>query len=74
MQGYGEFIKPRWMNKMLSWQEPKGCYSDDRQSFLKLTGFVGPASAPSTKDREVSFQISYYIPTYLRLLADFQNK
>lgn len=52
-QGYGEFIKPRWMNKILSWQEPKGCYADDRQPFLRLTGFVGPAANPPPKDREV---------------------
>lgn len=41
------------MNKILSWQEPKGCYADDRQPFLKLSGFVGPASSPPPKDREV---------------------
>ncbi|XP_013169222.1 PREDICTED: uncharacterized protein LOC106118972 [Papilio xuthus] len=56
-QGYGEFIKPRWMNKILAWQEPKGCYSDDRQSFLKLTGFVGPASSPPPKDREEEYRV-----------------
>lgn len=39
-QGYGEFIKPRWMNKIVSWQEPKGCFADDRQPFVKLTGYV----------------------------------
>lgn len=52
-QGYGEFIKPRWMNKVLAWQEPKGCYADDRQPFLKLTGFIGPATSSSPKEREV---------------------
>lgn len=52
-QGYGEFIKPRWMNRILAWQEPKGCYSDDRQPFLRLTGFVGPTSATTQKEREV---------------------
>ncbi|CAH2037587.1 unnamed protein product, partial [Iphiclides podalirius] len=56
-QGYGEFIKPRWMNKILSWQEPKGCYADDRQPFLKLTGFVGPANSPATKDREEEYRV-----------------
>lgn len=53
-QGYGEFIKPRWMNKVLSWQEPKGCYADDRQPFMRLTGFIGPAVSPPAKDREVN--------------------
>ncbi|XP_047529883.1 UPF0764 protein C16orf89 homolog [Vanessa atalanta] len=56
-QGYGEFIKPRWMNKVISWQEPKGCYADDRQPFLKLTGFVGPASSPPPKDREEEYRV-----------------
>ncbi|KAG6442334.1 UPF0764 protein C16orf89 homolog [Manduca sexta] len=56
-QGYGEFIKPRWMNKILSWQEPKGCYADDRQPFLKLTGFVGPASSPPSKEREEEYRV-----------------
>ncbi|CAG5031513.1 unnamed protein product [Parnassius apollo] len=56
-QGYGEFIKPRWMNKILAWQEPKGCYADDRQPFLKLTGFVGPASTPPPKDREEEYRV-----------------
>ncbi|XP_072932022.1 uncharacterized protein [Epargyreus clarus] len=56
-QGYGEFIKPRWMNRIMSWQEPKGCFADDRQPFLKLTGFVGPSSAPSPKDREEEYRI-----------------
>lgn len=56
-QGYGEFIKPRWMNKILSWQEPKGCYADDRQPFLKLSGFVGPASSPPPKDREEEYRV-----------------
>ncbi|KAJ2946020.1 hypothetical protein O0L34_g4940 [Tuta absoluta] len=50
-QGYGEFIKPRWMNKIMSWQEPKGCYADDRQPFLRLTGFIGATTNP-TPDRE----------------------
>ncbi|CAD0199330.1 unnamed protein product [Chrysodeixis includens] len=56
-QGYGEFIKPRWMNRILAWQEPKGCYSDDRQPFLKLTGFIGPASAPTPKEREEEYRV-----------------
>ncbi|XP_041978082.1 uncharacterized protein LOC121732306 [Aricia agestis] len=56
-QGYGEFIKPRWMNKIISWQEPKGCYSDDRQPFLKLTGFVGPTAAAPPKDREEQYRV-----------------
>ncbi|XP_049869284.1 UPF0764 protein C16orf89 homolog [Pectinophora gossypiella] len=55
-QGYGEFIKPRWMNKVMAWQEPKGCYADDRQPFLRLTGFVGPASVPS-KEREEEYRV-----------------
>ncbi|CAB3230103.1 unnamed protein product [Arctia plantaginis] len=57
LQGYGEFIKPRWMNKMLSWQEPKGCYSDDRQPFLRLTGFVGPSSTATDKSREEEYKV-----------------
>ncbi|XP_061377140.1 uncharacterized protein LOC116773957 [Danaus plexippus] len=56
-QGYGEFIKPRWMNKVISWQEPKGCYADDRQPFVKLTGFVGPAASPPPKDREEEYRV-----------------
>ncbi|KAL4712316.1 hypothetical protein ACJJTC_004078 [Scirpophaga incertulas] len=56
-QGYGEFIKPRWMNKIMSWQEPKGCYADDRQPFLRLTGFVGPVSAQLSKDREEEYRV-----------------
>ncbi|CAG9584624.1 unnamed protein product [Danaus chrysippus] len=56
-QGYGEFIKPRWMNKVISWQEPKGCYADDRQPFLKLTGFVGPTASPPPKDREEEYRV-----------------
>ncbi|CAH2236799.1 jg8558 [Pararge aegeria aegeria] len=56
-QGYGEFIKPRWMNKIVSWQEPKGCYADDRQPFLRLTGFVGPASSAPPKDREEHYRV-----------------
>ncbi|XP_075973496.1 uncharacterized protein LOC142974832 [Anticarsia gemmatalis] len=57
IQGYGEFIKPRWMNKMLAWQEPKGCYADDRQPFLKLTGFVGQTAASTQKDREEDYRV-----------------
>ncbi|XP_034830824.2 uncharacterized protein [Maniola hyperantus] len=56
-QGYGEFVKPRWMNKIMSWQEPKGCYSDDRQPFLRLTGFVGPASSAPPKEREEEYRV-----------------
>ncbi|CAG4979948.1 unnamed protein product [Colias eurytheme] len=56
-EGYGEFIKPRWMNKIMSWQEPKGCYSDDRQPFLRLTGFIGPATTSTKKDREEEYRI-----------------
>ncbi|CAH1645532.1 unnamed protein product [Spodoptera littoralis] len=56
-QGYGEFIKPRWMNRILAWQEPKGCYSDDRQPFMKLTGFVGLTSVPSQKEREEEYRV-----------------
>ncbi|XP_053608018.1 uncharacterized protein LOC128673889 [Plodia interpunctella] len=56
-QGYGEFIKPRWMNKIMSWQEPKGCYADDRQPFLKLTGYVGASSATTKKDQEEEYRI-----------------
>ncbi|KAM3964426.1 LOW QUALITY PROTEIN: uncharacterized protein ACR2FA_001406 [Aphomia sociella] len=55
-QGYGEFIKPRWMNKIMSWQEPKGCYADDRQP-LKLTGFIGPTTSPPPKDREEEYRV-----------------
>ncbi|XP_038212069.1 uncharacterized protein LOC119832475 [Zerene cesonia] len=56
-EGYGEFIKPRWMNKIMSWQEPKGCYSDDRQTFLRLTGFIGPTTTSTKKDREEEYRI-----------------
>ncbi|CAK1547168.1 unnamed protein product [Leptosia nina] len=56
-QGYGEFIKPRWMNKIMSWQEPRGCFADDRQPFLRLTGFVGPTTPSSKKDREEEYRI-----------------
>ncbi|CAH0397906.1 unnamed protein product [Chilo suppressalis] len=56
-QGYGEFIKPRWMNKIISWQEPKGCYADDRQPFLKLTGYVGVAASPPQKEREEEYRV-----------------
>ncbi|XP_028174666.1 uncharacterized protein LOC114363206 [Ostrinia furnacalis] len=56
-QGYGEFIKPRWMNKIMAWQEPKGCYADDRQPFLRLTGFIGPASASPPKEREEEYRV-----------------
>ncbi|KAI8435944.1 hypothetical protein MSG28_004112 [Choristoneura fumiferana] len=56
-QGYGEFIKPRWMNKIMAWQEPKGCYADDRQPFMRLTGFVGPASAPPPKERAEEYRV-----------------
>ncbi|XP_050667034.1 UPF0764 protein C16orf89 homolog [Leptidea sinapis] len=56
-QGYGEFIKPRWMNKIISWQEPKGCFADDRQLFLRLTGFVGPEAPAAKTDREEEYKI-----------------
>ncbi|OWR44677.1 hypothetical protein KGM_200374 [Danaus plexippus plexippus] len=45
------------MNKVISWQEPKGCYADDRQPFVKLTGFVGPAASPPPKDREEEYRV-----------------
>ncbi|XP_063361688.1 UPF0764 protein C16orf89 homolog [Cydia amplana] len=54
--GYGEFIKPRWMNKIISWQEPKGCYSDDRRPFMRLTGFV-TAAPPAQKEREEEYRV-----------------
>ncbi|XP_061713391.1 UPF0764 protein C16orf89 homolog [Cydia pomonella] len=54
--GYGEFIKPRWMNKIISWQEPKGCYSDDRQPFMRLTGFI-TAVPPAQKEREEEYRL-----------------
>ncbi|CAH4032664.1 unnamed protein product [Pieris brassicae] len=56
-QGYGEFIKPRWMNKIMSWQEPRGCFADDRQPFLRLTGFVDATTKSSKKDREEEYRI-----------------
>ncbi|CAF4923112.1 unnamed protein product [Pieris macdunnoughi] len=56
-QGYGEFIKPRWMNKIMSWQEPRGCFADERQPFLRLTGFVDATTKSSKKDREEEYRI-----------------
>ncbi|CAG9094817.1 unnamed protein product [Plutella xylostella] len=56
-QGYGEFIKPRWMNKILAWQEGRGCYADERQPFMRLTGFVGPASGAANPDRQEEYKL-----------------
>lgn len=56
------------MNRILAWQEPKGCYSDDRQPFLKLTGFIGPASAPTPKEREVDGYLYYRMGLMVNVL------
>ncbi|XP_028044024.1 uncharacterized protein LOC114253360 [Bombyx mandarina] len=56
-QGYGEFVKPRWMNKIIAWQQPKGCYADDRQPFMRLTGFVGASTPATLNDREEEYRV-----------------
>lgn len=38
----------------MSWQEPRGCFADERQPFLRLTGFVDATTKSSKKDREVN--------------------
>ncbi|KAJ8959046.1 hypothetical protein NQ318_022301 [Aromia moschata] len=40
LEGYAEFLDQRWLNEILSWQNPFGCYESMQRNVTKRTTFT----------------------------------